>query len=90
MTFRTLFSCILLLLSLPAFAVKPTSITFREVAANGPGKTHFIYDVECSNGKVYKITAWEEHTLWCRGMAVSVDKCSSGQIQVAKIACQSM
>jgi hypothetical protein len=75
-------------LSLPAFAAKPTSITFDSEGTTPDGVPYANYIVKCSNGEQLPLTAWDKRKKWCIGHE-SLENCHKKQIQAAKTACKS-
>ena len=80
-------SCLFLSLSLNAFAAKPTSITFEANHTTADGTEYATYAVACSNGKIFKLSAWDKRKKWCPGEG-GQDNCERKQIKAAKKACK--
>ncbi|MCX2979381.1 hypothetical protein EYC98_00720 [Halieaceae bacterium IMCC14734] len=85
--FKVVTTSVLLGLSLNAMAAKPTSIVFESNGTGADGKEYSNYQVKCSNGKNYPLTAWDNRKKWCVGDETS-EACEKKQIKAAKKACK--
>lgn len=85
--FKVVTTGVLLGLSMHTLAAKPTSIVFEAKGTSADGKEYSSYQVKCSNGKTYPLTAWDNRKKWCVGDETS-EACEKKQIKAAKKACK--
>ena len=76
-----------LVLSVGAFAAKPTAITFESDSTTPDGKPYANYIVKCSDSRQQPLTAWDNRKNWCVGKD-SQEDCHKKQIRAAKQACK--
>ncbi len=84
-TVMSLVMVTLLCWSASIYAAKPTNISFDYKQTTFFGKTYYVYQVSCSNGRRGKISGWNNKQEWCQG--TSQKDCKSSLLQAATLLC---
>jgi hypothetical protein len=77
-----------LTLASSSWAALPINVIFKENRTSMDGTPFQLYRVECSNGQLQALTAWNNRTLWCPQYKLVESACSNQQLESAKVACE--
>lgn len=68
------------------YSAKPLSIQFLENKTSADGAATSRYQLKCTNGRKYVLTARDNKARWCIGEQDN-DECETQQIKAARAAC---
>ena len=75
-------------LSFSAYAAKPTSVKYVGDIATDAEEIYRHYVVNCTDGKVADLSAWDNRRFWCTGTIKKDPYCFRKETTAAKKACK--
>ena len=76
-------------LAVSAQAAKPTSVKYVEDITTDANEVYMHYIVNCADGKVADLSAWNNQRFWCTGTIKKDPYCFRKETTAAKKACKS-